>query len=58
MAYIEMQYLSSTIAKFTTVKAYLPTDAMSGKVFEPPYKTLYFLPGFSNDDNTYDLSGT
>lgn len=43
MAYIELQYLSSTITKFTTVKAYLPTDGMSGKNFEPPYKTLYFL---------------
>lgn len=28
MAYIELQYLSSTITKFTTVKAYLPTDGM------------------------------
>ena len=52
MAYIELQYLSSTITKFTTVKAYLPTDGMSGKNFEPPYKTLYFLPGFSNDATT------
>lgn len=52
MAYIELQYLSTAITRFTTVKAYLPTDAMSGSVFEPPYKTLYFLPGFSNDATT------
>ncbi len=52
MAYLELQYLSTKITRFTTIQAFLPTDAMSGKVFEPPFKTLYFLPGFSNDATT------
>lgn len=49
MAYLELQFASQAISKYTTVKAYLPSDATSGTIFEPPYKTLYFLPGFSND---------
>lgn len=52
MAYAEVQFLSSAITRFTTIRAYFPTDAMSGTKFEPPFKTLYFLPGFSNDAAT------
>lgn len=43
MAYIELQYLSSTITKFTTVKAYLPTDGMSGKILSPRIKPYIFF---------------
>lgn len=49
MAYAEVQFLSTAITRFTTIRAYFPTDAMSGTKFEPPFRTLYFLPGFSND---------
>ncbi|MCJ1978134.1 alpha/beta hydrolase [Lactococcus paracarnosus] len=49
MAYLELQYASQAISKYTTLKAYLPSDGTSGTLFVPPYKTVYFLPGFSND---------
>ncbi len=49
MAYLKLQYLSAALTGMTTIHAYLPTDAMSGSVPEPPYKTVYFLPGYSND---------
>lgn len=49
MAYIKLQYNSLALSGMATVHAYLPSDAMSGTVFEPPYKTVYFLPGYAND---------
>lgn len=49
MAYIKLQYTSAAVMNMVTVHAYLPSDGMSGKPQEPPYKTVYFLPGFSND---------
>ena len=52
MAYAEVQFLSTAITRFTTIRTYFPTDAMRGTKFETPFKTLYFLPGFSNDATT------
>lgn len=49
MAYVKLQYLSAELSGMTTIHVYLPSDAMSGSVLEPPYKTVYFLPGYSND---------
>ena len=49
MSFITIQFKSFAIMRGTTVKVILPTDAMAGKVVDPPYKTLYFLPGYSAD---------
>jgi len=49
MAYLKLQYMSAALSGMTTIHAYLPTDAMSGTPVEPPFKTVYFLPGYSND---------
>lgn len=49
MAYLKLQYMSAALSGMTTVHVYLPTDAMTGSVTEPPFKTVYFLPGYSND---------
>ena len=49
MAYLKLQYSSTALSGMTTVHAYLPTDAMSGSAPEPPYQTVYFLPGYAND---------
>lgn len=47
MAYIELQYKSMALMRAVNVKVILPTDGMAGAVPEPPYKTLYLLPGYS-----------
>lgn len=49
MAFLKLQYKSAALMRGTTVNIYLPSDAMSGKVTEPPYRTVYFLPGYSAD---------
>ncbi len=46
MAYIQLEYKSNALGRGTGVKLILPTDAMAGQ-WEPPYKTLYLLPGYS-----------
>ena len=47
MAYIELQYKSMALMRGVNVTVILPTDGMAGVVPEPPYKTLYMLPGYS-----------
>ena len=47
MAYIELQYKSMALMRGVNVTVILPTDGMAGAVPEPPYKTLYMLPGYS-----------
>lgn len=49
MAYLKLHYFSAALNSMTTIHAYLPTDALSGPAPEPPYKTVYFLPGYAND---------
>lgn len=46
MAYIQMAYISKALSREVSVKIFLPTDGMI-EHYEPPYKTLYFLPGYS-----------
>lgn len=47
MAYIELQYKSRALMRGVNVTVILPTDGMAGAVPEPPYRTLYMLPGYS-----------
>lgn len=46
MAYIEISYISKALSREVQVKAILPTDGMYDN-YNPPYKTLYLLPGYS-----------
>lgn len=46
MAFIQMAYISQALGREVSVKVILPSDGMCGQ-WEPPYKTLYFLPGYS-----------
>lgn len=49
MALIKLEYKSKALLQGVSVNVIVPTDAFDGKEIEPPYKTLYFLPGFSGD---------
>lgn len=49
MSFITMQFKALSIMRGVTIRLFLPTDAMAGTVTEPPYKTMYFLPGYSAD---------
>ena len=46
MAFIQMEYKSNALLRGTSVKVILPSDGMAGGC-EPPYRTVYFLPGYS-----------
>lgn len=46
MAFIQMEYKSNALLRGTSVKVILPTDGMAGAC-EPPFRTVYFLPGYS-----------
>ena len=50
MAFIQMEYKSEALLRGTSIKVILPTDGMSGK-WEPPFQTVYFLPGYSTAKN-------
>lgn len=52
MSLLTLQYQSAAIVQGTTLKIFLPTDMITGRTMEPPFKTLYFLPGFSADSTT------
>lgn len=46
MAFLQLDYKSEALMRGVNVKVILPSDGMAGK-WEPPYKTLYLLPGYS-----------
>lgn len=46
MASIKLEFISAALGRSATVNVLLPSDHMAGS-FEPPYKTLYLLPGYS-----------
>jgi len=46
MAFIQMAYLSKALSREVSVKVILPSDDMCDH-HEPPYKTLFLLPGYS-----------
>ena len=52
MAQIEMTFMSTSLMRDVSVKVFLPTDYEA--MFQPqkPYKTVYFLPGFSASANS------
>lgn len=49
MAYIKLQYKSMSLLRGVSLDVILPSDAMMGTDVPTPYKTLYFLPGYSAD---------
>lgn len=46
MPFIEMSYMSAALGREVSVKVIIPSGGMYGAC-EPPYRTLYFLPGYS-----------
>lgn len=46
MAFLRYEYKSMALMRGVTVNIILPSDGMAGRV-DPPYQTLYFLPGYS-----------
>lgn len=48
MAYLTLDYKSMALMRSVNMRIYLPTDGIGGTVAAPPYKTLYFLNGFSS----------
>lgn len=46
MPFITMNYMSEALGRDVSVKAIIPSNGLCG-AWEPPYKTLYFLPGYS-----------
>lgn len=50
MAYLRYQYKSAALCRNTTLDIYLPGSVY--KQVEPPFKTLYFLPGYSADSTS------
>ena len=49
MAFIRTQFMSQALTRAVSVSVILPSDAITGVPTPPPYKTLYLLPGYSND---------
>jgi S-formylglutathione hydrolase FrmB len=49
MAFITMQYNSVALGRGISVHVILPSDGISMVNHEPPYKTVYFLTGYSVD---------
>lgn len=49
MAYLTLQYHSQALTRAVTVRALLPSDGITGAVWEPPYRAVYFLSGYSVD---------
>ena len=46
MAFLQLEYKSQALMRGVSVKVILPSDGMAGN-WEPPYRTLYMLPGYS-----------
>ncbi|MCD8149418.1 MAG: hypothetical protein LUE92_07625 [Clostridiales bacterium] len=47
MAYMTLQYKSKAVLRPVTVQVILPTDGFSRETAKAPFKTLYFLNGYS-----------
>lgn len=46
MAFIKLNYKSKELGREISAQVFLPADLL-GKEAEPPYRTCYFLPGYS-----------
>ena len=49
MALIRTEVFSVSLKRNVTLTVILPSDAITGVPVEPPYKTLYFLHGYSGE---------
>lgn len=49
MALIKLEYKSKALVQSVSVNVILPTDSFDGIEVPTPYKTLYFLPGYSGN---------
>lgn len=50
MAHIKLEYKSTALTRGVSLEIFLPTDGWSAEV-PFPYRTVYFLPGYSGDSD-------
>lgn len=49
MSFSEVHFLSQSLSQGVSVAVFMPERGPFGSDAEPPYKTVYFLPGYSGD---------
>ncbi len=49
MSFSEVHFLSETLFQNVSMAVFMPERGPFGSDAEPPYKTVYFLPGYSSD---------
>lgn len=49
MSYSEVHFLSDSLKQGVSVAVFMPERGPFGSDAKPPYKTVYFLPGYSGD---------
>lgn len=49
MAFLRTEIFSTSLKRNVSLTVILPSDAISGVPVQPPYKTLYFLHGYSGE---------
>ena len=49
MSYSEVHFLSNCLSQNVSMAVFMPERGPFGSDAEPPYKTVYFLPGYSGD---------
>ena len=49
MSFCEIHFLSQTLSQNVSATVFLPEENTFGKSAIPPYRTVYFLPGYSGD---------
>lgn len=52
MSFSEVHFLSDSLKQGVSVAVFMPERGPFGSDAEPPYKTVYFLPGYSGDYST------
>ena len=50
MAHMKLEYKSAALTRGVSLEIFLPTDGWGAEV-PFPYRTLYFLPGYSGDSD-------
>ena len=49
MSYSEIHFLSQSLSQGVSAAVFMPERGPFGSDAKPPYKTVYFLPGYSGD---------
>ncbi len=49
MSFSEVHFLSESLSQNVSIAVFMPEKGLFGSDARPPYKTVYFLPGYSGD---------